>query len=364
MSIFTDTEPDRPRRRRGRRIGWVILVLGVVCLFVVGRMPSSYAIERPGPVFNTLGTTEVSGHEVPVITIAGHKTYPTGGALDMLTVNIDGDPDQPASWAEVAGAWFQPSQAITPLDELYAPQQTVKQSNEEGAQQMAESQQDATAAALYEQKIPFDSVLTVGGTVKGSPAEGVLKKGDILDSVNGKTFIDLDQVHNYVVANGTTEPLTIVFTRDGKQMTTKITPAKSSTGPYIGVFLTAKYTFPFPVKIQLQDVGGPSAGMMFALGIIDKLTPTKLNGGQHIAGTGTITASGSVGAIGGIRQKMYGARNAGANYFLAPASNCNEVRGHIPAGLTVFATSKLSDSVTDLHAIATGTGLSKLKTCG
>jgi PDZ domain-containing protein len=104
--------------------------------------------------------------------------------------------------------------------------------------------------------------------------------------------------------------------------------------------------------------------MMFALGIIDKLTPTKLNGGQHVAGTGTITASGAVGAIGGIRQKMYGARSAGATYFLAPASNCDEVRGHIPSGLTVFATSKLSQSVTDLNAIATGKGLSELKTCG
>jgi PDZ domain-containing protein len=137
--------------------------------------------------------------------------------------------------------------------------------------------------------------------------------------------------------------------------------------PQVGVYLTEAFSFPFQVKIQLQDVGGPSAGQMFALGIIDKLTDGQLNGGKHVAGTGTITASGTVGAIGGIRPKMYGARNAGATYFLAPASNCggnDGVRGHIPAGLTVFATSTLKQSIADLKAIASGTGLGSLPTCG
>jgi PDZ domain-containing protein len=117
------------------------------------------------------------------------------------------------------------------------------------------------------------------------------------------------------------------------------------------------------VTIQLDNVGGPSAGQMFALGIIDKLTPGSITGGENVAGTGTITAGGEVGPIGGIRQKMYGAKDAGAEYFLAPVDNCNEVTGHIPSGLTVFAITTLDDSLAALEAISTGADSSALPTC-
>ena len=103
-----------------------------------------------------------------------------------------------------------------------------------------------------------------------------------------------------------------------------------------------------------SDLGGPSAGMMFALGIIDKLTPMNLTGGRFIAGTGEITPSGQVQAIGGIQQKMVGARNAGATIFLAPASNCSDVRGAVPAGLRVVKVSTLNQAVTDLEAVEAG----------
>jgi PDZ domain-containing protein len=104
------------------------------------------------------------------------------------------------------------------------------------------------------------------------------------------------------------------------------------------------YEFPIDVEIQLNNVGGPSAGMMFSLGIIDKLTPGAITGGESIAGTGTIDSSGVVGGIGGIRQKMYGARDAGASWMLAPASNCNEVVGHIPDGLRVIPVETLDEA--------------------
>jgi PDZ domain-containing protein len=364
VAIFPVGDQLPKRKRRGRQIGWIIIVLAVAGAIIVGQIPSSYVIEEPGPVFNTIGTTKVNSQTVPVLTITGAKTYPTAGALDMLTVNIDGDPDNRPSWAEIVGAYLDPSKAVTPIDEIYAPQETVQQSNKEGTAEMVDSQQQATAAALFEQNIAFGSVVTVDSTQKGAPAATALKGGDVLKTINGKTFVDSDQLHQLVVDNGTSSPATVVFTRKGVEHTAKITPEVSKSGPFLGVFLFEKYTFPFPVKVQLQDVGGPSAGMMFALGIIDKLTPGELNGGKHVAGTGTISAYGVVGAIGGIRQKMYGARAAGATYFLAPASNCDEVRGHIPAGLTVFATSTLHQSVVDLKAIAGGVGLNKLKTCG
>jgi PDZ domain-containing protein len=364
VAIFTADNSRAVRRRRTRRIGWVLIGLAVVGAIIVGLLPSSYVIEEPGPVFNTLGTTTVGSKTVPVLSISGHPTYPTSGALDMLTVNIAGDPQNRPNWSEIATAWFDPSKAVTPIDEIYAPQETVQQSNQQGTQEMVDSQQQATAAALYDLGITFTSTVTAEGTAKGSPASRVLQKGDVLKTFNGKTFVDADQLHSLVVANGTSKAATITFERKGALQSGTVTPEVTQSGAYLGVYLAETYKFPFPVKVQLQDVGGPSAGMMFALGLIDKLTPGELNGGKHVAGTGTISAYGVVGAIGGIRQKMYGARAAGATYFLAPASNCDEVVGHIPSGLRVFATSTLKQSVTDLKAIASGSGLNKLQTCG
>ena len=115
--------------------------------------------------------------------------------------------------------------------------------------------------------------------------------------------------------------MTVVVDRAGSRVPVAITPAKTATGRFIlGVMLQYKFTFPFDVKISLDKVGGPSAGMMFALGIIDTVTPGDLTGGKHIAGTGTITPDGVVGPIGGIGQKMQGARSGGATMFLAPGS--------------------------------------------
>jgi Lon-like protease len=133
--------------------------------------------------------------------------------------------------------------------------------------------------------------------------------------------------------------------------------------PIVGIIVGGEYDFPVDVAIQLENVGGPSAGMMFALGIIDKLTPGELNGGEQVAGTGTIAGDGTVGPIGGIRQKLYGAKDAGATWFLAPTSNCDEVSGHIPDGLSVFSVDTLDDALAALEVIADGGDTSTLPTC-
>jgi PDZ domain-containing protein len=122
----------------------------------------------------------------------------------------------------------------------------------------------------------------------------------------------------------------------------------------MGVQITAQYKFPFEVKISVGDIGGPSAGMMFSLGIIDKLTRLSLTAGRFIAGTGEITASGQVQPIGGIQQKMVGARNAGATIFLTPASNCADTKGAVPAGLRLVKVSTLNQAVTYLEALKAG----------
>ena len=106
--------------------------------------------------------------------------------------------------------------------------------------------------------------------------------------------------------------------------------AEDGETPVIGVFVGGDYEFPFEVRIQLENVGGPSAGMMFALGIIDKLTPGELNGGPRSRAPARSPDAARSAPIGGIRQKLWGAERAGADWFLAPASNCDEVVGPRP----------------------------------
>jgi len=366
VPIFTDVEPDADPRRRRRRFGWPILGLGLVGLAVVALVPAPFVIEQPGPAYDTLGDVTVGDKSVSLIDIPGEKTYPTDGTLDMLTVSIRGDRDNLPNWLEVAAAYFDPSRAVVPVDLIYPEGQTVEQSNQQGAVDMANSQKEAIAAALTNLGYDLPSTLSVVETQAGSPADGVLKAGDVIVSINGKTFADVTGLRAEIASNGVDSPATVVITRDGTNMTLELTPTLSvgdSPTPILGVVVGSEYDFPFDVRIQLENVGGPSAGMMFALGIIDKLTPGELNGGENIAGTGTIGATGEVGPIGGIRQKLYGASSAGAKFFLAPAANCDEVTGHIPSGLTVFSVKTLDDAITALDAISAGTDTSKLATC-
>lgn len=234
---------------------------------------------------------------------------------------------------------------------------------------MVNSQQDAVAAALTEMDVDFDTSLMVGKVVSDSPSDGEFDVGDELVSASGKPIEDITQLHEAVDRNGDDSAMSVTVRRDGAQKELSVTPEKAAgqgNGPryVLGIQVSQTYEFPFDVAIRLNDVGGPSAGMMFALGIIDKLTPGPLAGDAKVAGTGTIDAEGEVGPIGGIRQKLYGARDGGADYFLAPAANCDEVVGHVPDGLQVFKVDTLEDSLAVMEALADGDdGLDDLPTC-
>ena len=357
------------RGRVARASGWALLVLAIVGTVLLGLTPSPYAIERPGPVYNVLGTTAIAGKSVPLITVTGEKTYATSGKLDMLTVYVDGTPETKLSWIEVAGEWFDPSHAAVPLDEIFPSGQTGKEADQQSTQEMSSSQEAAQAAALTALHIDYGmtTTVTVAQVIKGTPAAGTLKAGDVLETVNGQQVTSLAALQQAIIANGTATPVVFEITRNGSPQTVDITPVinADTKKPSIGIYTggSSTFTFPFRVKIQLQDVGGPSAGMMLALGIYDKLTPGDLVNGKHIAGTGTIDPDGTVGAIGGIRQKLYGARDDGATWFLAPQSNCDEVVGHVPSGIRVVAVKTLDDSLAAVKAIASGSGTSALPTC-
>lgn len=367
MTLFA-AEPRR--RSRSRTVGWAFVIGAVVLGLLASILPSPYLIEVPGPVYNTIGTqqqgTGKKAKDVELIQVEGHPTYPTAGALDMLTVGIQGDATNRPSWTTVIRALFSRSQAVIPAEAIYPTGTTTDQVNQQDAADMQQSQQSAVAAALIHQGYELPTDLRVGTVQKGSAADGVIDEGDVIRSFDGTsltTNADATSLRELVAKHGTSGPATVVVERDGAEKTVRLTPRSEQGTALIGVGVTEKYDFPFTVSIKLQDVGGPSAGMMFALGIIDEITPGKLNGGKHVAGTGTISADGEVGPIGGIRQKLYGARDAGATVFLAPAENCDEVVGHVPDGLDVYKVSTLDQAVTDLRTIASGGSTAKLARC-
>ncbi|WP_309708746.1 PDZ domain-containing protein [Pseudolysinimonas sp.] len=336
-------------------LGFGLLIAAVVGTVLFATAPSPYVVERPGPVFDTLGEVQSSdGDPVPLIEIPDETTYPTSGRLDLLTVYVDGSRENPLSWLEVAQAWFDPSRTVLPIDAVYPEGQTEDEADEESAAAMETSQEDAVAAALTELDIPYESVLTVAGVIEDTPSDGVLEEGDEILTAEGEVVTDVDGLRAILAEAGIGTPVELGIRRGVDELTVVLAPVASEQdgSPVIGVYASSVYDFPIEVLIQLENVGGPSAGMMFALGIYDKMTPGELTGGEHIAGTGTIGGGGQVGAIGGIVQKMYGARDAGATWFLAPASNCTEVVGHIPSGIEVFSVANLDDAIEAVEAIA------------
>jgi PDZ domain-containing protein len=179
----------------------------------------------------------------------------------------------------------------------------------------------------------------------------VLSLGDVITAFNGTPVESVPQLRELLATNGAETPGTVSFIRGGVSQEAQVTPMDVEGKVVLGIGAKAKYDFPFDVTIRLDAVGGPSAGMMFALGIIDKLTPENITDGNHFAGTGTIDAQGNVGPIGGIQQKLFGAKKAGATYFLAPADNCDEVVGHVPSGLQVYSVKTLNDALSVLSFV-------------
>lgn len=373
MSIFDDetplsedrrlADPGATRRPLRQRIGGWALAVAAVIAVLFALLPSPYVIEQPGPIYDTLGVAERGNREIPLIEIPDEQTFPTDGELNLLTVTVLGRPGRTPNWLEVLGAWFDQTRSAVPIEVFFPPGLSEADRDAQNEAMMVDSQQDAIAAALVELGYEFPREVTVADVVEGSPAEGLLDEGDVIAEVNGVLVHAVEELREAVRQNGTDAPANLVVVRDGTEQTVAVTPVERGGAVVLGVGVRMRYEFPIDVTLQLDDVGGPSAGMMFALGIVDKLTPGAMTGGEIIAGTGTIDSAGAVGPIGSIRQKLWGADGAGADWFLAPESNCDEVTGHVPDGLTVFAVSSLDEARSIVEAVGDGADLSGFASC-
>jgi PDZ domain-containing protein len=313
----------------------LVLALAVVALL----KPLPYTEYSPGPTIDVLGTTD--GKEI--VQVPGQTTYRDSGQLRMVTVSVT-PKDSNLNLFRVMGAWLDRSDAVYPKEAVYPDAtKTEEQERQEGQVQMVSSQDTAVAVALTALGDKVTPSLEVTAVNPGAPADGALVVRDLLRKVNGVPLPDdigdaSDALHKAIDATPPGQKVTLTVLRDGKEVDVPITPEVPSTDLFgavtvhgtqqIGVFLGQGFILPFPVTVTIDPrIGGPSAGLMFSLAIYDTLTPGSLTGGGAVAGTGEIAADGTVGAIGGIQQKIVGARQDGAQLFLVPADNCVDTKG-------------------------------------
>ncbi|WP_369371198.1 PDZ domain-containing protein [Promicromonospora sp. Populi] len=353
-SPFEDIEVVvEPVTRRTVTLGISLLataVLAAVALVV----PTPYAMRSPGPTEDTL--------ERNLIQIEGARTYESTGELRLTTVSVLGGPGYPMMSGQVIQGWLDPQRSVLPVEAIFPEATTEEQQQEASQAEMVSSQESATAAALTELGYDVPAVLDVAGTEPSSGAEGVLNEGDVIVSFQGEpvgTYADL------IDGLAQTEPgavVTLGVQRGEDTVDVDITTSGNGERAVLGVFIDPNYDFPVDVSIEIENIGGPSAGTMFALGIIDKLTSEDEANGEVIAGTGTMSPEGTVGPIGGIEQKLYGALRDGATWFLAPADNCDQVVGNVPDGLSVVRVATLAEARDAVEAIGRGDG-ADLPTC-
>ena len=335
------------RRVRTLVVGGVLFVVLAIVAFT---LPVPYVILGPGPTIDTLG----SYGSQQVITITGRTPNKTTGHLNLTTVNIS---TGRVSVFQALAGWLAGDQVVVPRETIYPPGQSQQQVAQQDSEDFSNSQDNAEGAAFCALKYPsYFGVLAVAADLK--PA-GALKIGDKLVAVDGRSVNDPTRLQSVLSSLTPGANANVAVVRAGVPTTATVTlrkPAAGKTGARLGIVVADTcYAPSFSVKIGLNDeIGGPSAGMMFALGIIEELGTTDLTGGRFVAGTGTIDLDGSVGPIGGIALKMIAARRAGATLFLAPAGNCADVRGNIPRGLTVAKVATLSGAMTALEQTRAG----------
>lgn len=335
---------------------WTLLVslaLAMVLGLLGGLATVPYVALLPGPTFDTLG--EVDGRTV--VDIQGTQTYPTGGHLNMTTISVvDG-----ITLYEAMGLWVSRRSALVPRDEIFPPQLTVQEVEQQNEQLFQNSESMAEVAALsylgYPSTVVADQVLPEGA------ADGKLAAGDRLIAVDGRQVRDTQQLMELLAATRPGQLVQVGFQRgDGPAQEVPIelgpgrqpAPEQPAGRGYLDISVADRPDVDFEITISLADVGGPSAGLMFALSIVDKLTPGPLAGDTFVAGTGVINSAGEVDPIGGIRFKMLRAREAGASVFLVPADNCDEAVQRVPEGLQLARVENLAGAVRALDAIRAG----------
>jgi PDZ domain-containing protein len=347
------------------RRGLTLLVAGAftAVLVILGAvLPVPYVVLLPGPVCDTLGSCY--GRTVVTVTGTAAASEPApSGHLYLTTVGVEpASCSQQPTLFQALRAWFDQTEAVEPQQVICPPGQSAGQVQQQNEQEMSQSQQDATTAALLQLGYrPTSKHIVVTDVEPGTPAAKALRSGDVIQAVDGRPVGSVAALHKLIAKHPVGSRVTMTIRRDGAVQSVSMTTMRVAGRTVVGIDgLDLQATFGGAKVPQVHlglspaDVGGPSAGLMFTLGIIDKLTPGSLSGGRTVAGTGTIDGFGQVGPIGGIEQKIAAAAAHHATVFLAPAADCADARAAAPKSMTLVRVSTLKGALAALQAIDSG----------
>lgn len=349
------------RRKVGR--GWLVAGAAALLVVLAAVTPSPFVVERPGPVVNALGSIETDEGEIEVVRISGTDTFETAGSLNVLSVSISGTPEQPSSWLSLIGPLLDPTRSILPVSELFPPGMSSEDRRLQNETLMRGSQTAATAAALNELGEEVEGTVRIVHVQEGGPADGVMQEGDAILLADGQEISTVAELRAVLAEHGT-GPVTFGIERDGETLEVSGTPVEGEDGnPVMQVAATTEFEFPFEVDLELDQIGGPSAGLIFALAVYDALTPGAMTGGLDVSGTGTIDDSGAVGAIGGLEQKIWGASLAGSDLLLMPVDNCPDLPDSLPRAMMIAPVATLDEAIEAIEIAAQGGTPSGLERC-
>lgn len=351
---------------------FVCAALFVALAAVLILVPVPYVTWSPGRTYDVLSTAESAGDGAaaskdgpPVLEITGAKTYDTPGSLVATTVSVTTS-DSRLSLPEALLGFFLPSRDTLPRAAVYQANKSVDEIEAGQATAMTSSQDEAIVAALRQAEQPVRELPMVASITLGAPAEGQLQSGDLVTKINGGKATSARQIDRILTGSKVGDKLTISVLRDDAPVDVTVATVASNDDPrvpVIGVTWSTGFDFEPDISVNLDPrVGGPSAGLVFALGVYDKLTPAELIGSRTVAGTGTLTAEGRVGAIGGAKEKLHAAQQRGATLFLLPKANCVDL-GQDNFDIPVFAVETLDDAVQVLKRSGTGADLDSLEQC-
>jgi Lon-like protease len=345
--------------RRGMTVLTSVVVLTLITAVVL-LLPVPYLVASPGISLNTVAEVD----DEPVIRIEGRDHYEHDeGGLAMVTVQYIGGPDRRIDLFTALSGWLSPSRAVVPEEAVFPPGQSMEDVSENQSMLMDSSQRLAVAAALNELDIPFEQTPLVAHVPEDMPAAGLVEEGDELLEVDGEPVGDQDQAAQMIRDRDAGTSVELTVQRDGVTESVEVETTEDEQGEaIIGIFIDSEMEFPFEVEITVGDIGGPSAGMMFALGIIDRLSEESITGGHYIAGTGTITPEGEVGGVSGVAQKMVSAQDKGAEYFLVAEESCEQTLDS-SADIPVVAVETLDEALEALDVIRNDGDVDALAGC-
>lgn len=354
----SEDPPTRSFRPTAVLSGLLVLMLVVGLAFI----PVPFVSWSPGRTVNVLANTDQGK---PLISVSGLSGRRSNAQLRMTTVSVT-TADGRLSLVEALSAHLLPHRDVLQRDAVYPSGKSAQDVRADEVAMMDTSQRDAVVAALRAAGQPVTEMPMISAVTVSGPSYNVLAPGDLVQKVDGTAVQSVADVQRAIRKRSVGDSISISVLRGGTTRTVTVVAASSRSdprAPLVGITLNTGYRYAPTVTFGVPgNITGPSAGLVLSLGVYQTISSADLLGDLKVAGTGEISPDGTVGAIGGINEKIAGARRDGAKIFLVPAANCRDIRS-APGSMTLVKVATLKDAISALQKVRSGSATKEIPHC-